>query len=184
MKELWLPVSGYEGLYEVSSCGRVRGLTRHVPHINGSTRTIKGRVLKTSIAHSGRNKPYTSLSVSLTKPGVKRKQAPIHRLVAAAFVPNPDQLPVVRHLDGNSLNNRADNLAWGTHKDNSEDAIKAGAMPRGERHFHSRLTEEAARIIKSTPRSQSNAEQLGKQFGVHWTTIRSVWTEQSWGWVT
>lgn len=184
MQELWLPVSGYEGFYEVSSWGRVRCLTRQVPHINGSTRTIKGRVLKTSVQHAGHNKPYTRLSVSLRKPGCKRKQAPIHRMVATAFVPNPDQLPVVRHLDGDCLNNHVDNLAWGTHQDNSDDAVEAGATPRGECHCHARLTEEAARIIKSTPRSQSNAEHLGKQFGVHPNTIKSVWDEKSWVWVT
>ena len=184
MQELWLPVSGYEGFYEVSSYGQVRCLTRQVPHINGSTRTIKGRILKTSVRCEGRHKIHTTLSVSLLRPGFKRKQATIHRLVATAFVPNPDQLPVVRHLDGDSLNNHVDNLAWGTYQDNSDDAIKAGATPRGECHCHARLTEEAARIIKSTPRSQSNAERLGKQFGVHPNTIKSVWDNKSWVWVT
>jgi hypothetical protein len=184
MKELWLPVSGYEGRYEVSSCGRVRGLSRQVPHIHGSTRTVNGRVLKTSEGRFGHNKPYTRLTVSLLKPGCKRWQAPVNRLVAIAFVPNPHQLPVVRHLDGNSLNNKAENLSWGTHKENSEDALQAGATPCGEQHFRARLTEEAARIIKATPRSAVNAKKLGERFGVHCATIRSVWTGQSWAWVT
>ncbi len=181
MQEVWHPVVGYEGLYEVSSAGRVRSLDRTVPIRNGSRR-LAGRVLKFSAKRAGHNKEHLCFTVSLLR-NAERWQAPVHRLVAQAFLPNPAGLPVVRHLDGDSTNNALSNLAWGTHQDNSDDAVAIGATPRGERFWNARLTEDAARIIKQTPPSQTAAKELGERFGVHYMTIRSVWQGKSWTWI-
>lgn len=97
--ENWKPVAGYEGLYEVSDMGRVRSL-------------VTNRVLKPGYNNCG------YIQVLLCKSG-HRKNALIHRLVANAFVPNPDMKPCVNHLDENKKNNVASNLEWCTYKENS-----------------------------------------------------------------
>lgn len=101
MIEEWRPVPGYEGLYEVSSYGRVRSLDRYVKTCYGSYRLHKGKVLSPGI------RPDGYLVVSL-----QYRMFRVHRLVAEAFIPNPDNLPQVNHKDEDKSNNRFDNLEW------------------------------------------------------------------------
>ena len=98
--ETWKPIKGYEGLYEVSDLGRVRGLRRNII-LNG---------LK-------RNHGY--LAVCLYKDGEPRKQESIHRLVAEAFCEKADGETEVNHINENKTDNRASNLEWITHIDNT-----------------------------------------------------------------
>lgn len=104
--EIWRPVIGYEGLYEVSSYGRVRGLDR----FDGRNK-ITGKILSVNYEKNG------YCSVALSKYG-NMKRHKIHRLVAQAFIPNPDNLPQVNHKDENKENNRVENLEWCTAKYN------------------------------------------------------------------
>lgn len=99
MIEEWRPVVGYEGLYEVSSYGRVRSLDRYCYRLQ------KGKVL------SPAKDRYGYLTVTLNCNG-KSKTIKIHRLVAQAFLPNPDNLPQVNHKDENKINNIVYNLEW------------------------------------------------------------------------
>ena len=106
--EVWLPVVGWEGLYEVSSHGRVRSIDRvHIqPSIQGGYQDhlYSGRILKQRIS-----KGY--LRVNLWKNN-SMKSTSVHRLVAEAFIPNPRNLPEVNHKDENPINNNALNLEW------------------------------------------------------------------------
>lgn len=106
MIEEWKPVVGYEGLYEVSSLGRVRSLDRFYYRLH------KGKVL------SPTKDRYGYLTVTLNCNG-KSKTIKIHRLVAQAFIENPDNLPQVNHKDENPSNNNVDNLEWCTAKYNN-----------------------------------------------------------------
>ena len=109
--ELWKPIRGYVGLYEVSNFGRVRSLTRIVfqqKHFH----KYEGRILVPCVAGGG------YLKVMLYKDN-KAKQFFVHRLVAATFIPNPKHLPEVNHRDENITNNRLSNLEWCTAKYNS-----------------------------------------------------------------
>lgn len=99
MIERWLPINGYEGLYEVSSNGKVKSLK-------------KGIFLKTETLPSG------YLRVYLTK-NKNSRHFMVHRLVAEAFIPNPDNLPQVNHKDEVKTNNSVDNLEWCTAKYNN-----------------------------------------------------------------
>lgn len=117
--EEWRDVAGYEGLYQVSNLGRVRSLD-HVTKRNGHVVRFHGRVLSPKVAS-----PY--LGVILSKNG-KAHPARIHRLVAAAFVSNPDNLPCVDHIDGNKTNNAADNLRWCTQEQNIGSASSMGLL--------------------------------------------------------
>jgi DNA-binding transcriptional regulator YiaG len=112
----WKPVVDWEGLYDVSNDGQVRTL----PRSNNLSRSTKIRVLRPGLDTStGYRK------VVLSHGSVKRTR-PVHVLVAEAFLgPRPDGL-LVRHLNGNPLDNRASNLAWGTWSENELDAVRDG----------------------------------------------------------
>lgn len=106
MNEIWKNAPGYEGLYQVSSNGRVKSLDRCVMVKNGlngqTSRFLKGVILKPVLVRGYQ-------AVTMHKNGNARL-IKIHRLVAEAFIPNPSNKPQVNHKDGNKLNNRIENL--------------------------------------------------------------------------
>lgn len=97
-REIWKDIEGYEGLYQVSNLGRV-------------TRVTTNRILKSSKHVSG------YLMVNLSKNSVTSHQR-IHRLVAQAFIPNPENKPDINHVDEDKTNNNVNNLEWSTRKEN------------------------------------------------------------------
>ena len=101
MEEIWKDIEGTDGRYQVSNFGRVRSFARNP----------KGIILKTQIYRS-----YESVGICKTRG--KSQTTPVHRLVAQAFVPNPNNYPEVNHKDENKSNNRADNLEWCTRQYN------------------------------------------------------------------
>lgn len=123
--ERWLPVVGYEGLYSVSSWGRVRSEARTIQRSDGRTLPIQESLLKPR--PTGR---MGHLGVDLYRPGEKRKQVRVHQLVCEAFhgaKPFPDA--VVRHYpDRDVTNNYAENLSWSTQKENLADRREHGTM--------------------------------------------------------
>lgn len=110
--EIWKPIKEYEGLYEISNYGNVRSLDKQINAKNGSLRTIKGKLLKAKIDKDG------YLLIGLTKDNIQ-KYFRIHRLVALTFIDNPNNLPLVNHIDENKQNNAVDNLEWCTTKYNN-----------------------------------------------------------------
>lgn len=169
MAERWAPVPGYEGFYEVSDRGRVRSLDRWVRR-GGGTQFWRGRVLRQQERTGYR-------AVTLQRDG--RRTFRVHRLVAMAFVGGDG--PVCRHLDGNPLNNSADNLAWGTSSDNSEDSRRHGTMVLGEDKPAARLTEANVRLIRTLyALGDTTQRELGLVFGVSHRTICDVVRRLRW----
>lgn len=103
--EEWRDIAGYEGLYQVSNMGRVRSLDRYVPHKTFGTKFCKGVTMRTHQTNAG------YLAVNLSKEN-KYTTFDVHRIVAQAFIKNPDGLPEVNHKDENKHNNAVDNLEW------------------------------------------------------------------------
>lgn len=106
--EIWRPVVGYEGLYEVSNFGRVKSLGNTL-----KCSRFKGivTIMKQEVSNFG----YYRVSLRKDR---KYKHWGVHRLVAIAFLPNPDNLPIINHKDCNPKNNNVDNLEWCTQKYN------------------------------------------------------------------
>lgn len=97
----------------------------------------------------------------------------VHRLVANAFIPNPDKLPCVRHLDGTRRNNFVSNLAWGSYSDNEADKKAHGRwVPSrtGNRKMSSSVVAEAKRLYKNG----RGSKEIAQMFGVPWSTMRHM----------
>lgn len=110
-REIWKPVKGYAGLYEVSNLGRLRSLPR---------KGTKGGIISPTYSNT---KHYAH--VPLTK-NAKVRTVSLHRIVAEAFIPNPENKPQVNHKDGNKRNNAVDNLEWATPEENMQHAFRTG----------------------------------------------------------
>lgn len=110
-QEIWKPVVGWEGFYEISSLGRVRT----------SGKYVDGRVYKDKIKKARKNKfGYYYVNLFRNK---KFKSIRIHQLVAQAFIPNPENKPCIDHIDTNRENNRVENLRWCTYAENANNHL-------------------------------------------------------------
>lgn len=111
MAEIWKDIAGFEGIYQVSNKGKVRSLDRYVQCAD-SIRYYKGRMMKQDKKKNG------YLQVNLKRQKIN-KQFLVHRLVAVAFLPNPEGFAIVNHKDENKENNSVENLEWCTHTYNN-----------------------------------------------------------------
>jgi hypothetical protein len=119
--EIWKDIDGFEGLYQVSTLGRVKSLPKYT-YSRGYPQLRKEKILKPG--YTGKNRCYATVRLNDGR-GYK-----VHRLVAQAFIPNPNNLPQVNHKDENPFNNAVDNLEWCTNQYN----IKYSAKPLSEEH--------------------------------------------------
>jgi hypothetical protein len=133
MQEIWKDVKGYEGLYQVSSLGKVKSLSREVKGRGNSKRLLPERILKPT------NNGHGYELVMLSKKG-KTKGKVVHRLVAEAFIPNPDNKKEVNHIDGIKDENYVENLEWVTRKENCRHAHENGfvKISKGANHYKSK----------------------------------------------
>jgi len=112
--EIWKDIEQYKGFYQISNQGRVRSLDRILEHINpltGGNVVRKGKVLKQRVLSCGYS--YINLCVNDT-----RRHYRVHRLVALAFIPNPNNKPQINHKNGVKTDNRVHNLEWATSSEN------------------------------------------------------------------
>lgn len=119
----WRDVVGYEGLYEVSNTGVVKSLGRVVFDSIGRVRKIEGRIMKQGMKKDGSG--YCTVSLTHSD-GTGENAKLVHRIVAEAFIPNPENKEVVNHIDGNKKNNNVTNLEWTTVEENNTHAYNEG----------------------------------------------------------
>jgi len=119
MEEIWKDIRGYEGHYQISNDGRIKSVGRISVHKRLKQWNIKEKYLTPTKVKAG------YFVVALCKNG-NEKQHHLHVLKAAAFIPNPTNLPIVRHINDIKSDNDLENLAWGTHADNTADMIRNG----------------------------------------------------------
>lgn len=164
MTEIWKDIKDYEGLYQVSNFGRVKSLKRKW--------RLRERILKLMLHSKG------YLFVGLFK-NSKGRNFLCHRLVAKAFVSNPDNKPEVNHLDGIKTHNEDYNLEWCTPKENVQHSIsKLGRIgPRGEVHGLTKLTEANIVFIRSSDLLQ---RELAKIFKVYQSSISRIKSKKRW----
>ena len=150
--EEWRDVVGYEGLYQVSSMGRVKSLERKVPKGYGE-RTVKERILKP------KTNRYGYLIVGLYAGG-KRKMFFVHRLVCQAFHDNPENKLDVNHINENKTDNRACNLEWSTRKENCNHGTRNVRMAIAKSRPIAQYTLNG-KLLKVWP----SAKEVGRQTG-------------------
>lgn len=170
--EEWRPVVGYEGLYEVSSLGRIRGLDR----VSGNVRMVfrQGCILKQRPRRrDGR------ITVRLSKHGRSRPHQ-LHRVVLEAFVGSCPAGMECRHLNGKASDNRLSNLAWGTHTENIADRERHGQTMNGERHGRSKLNEMAVRVILRLRESGMKEADIAEYWGVSKGHINAICLGYAW----
>lgn len=159
-EEVWKDIAGYEGLYQVSSIGRVKSCDKILPHKTHGTWHIKERILKQHW-----NGPVYSkyLTVCLHEGKGICHFMRVHRLVAETFIPNPQNLPQVNHIDGNKGNNTVTNLEWVTPLENTSHAWKNGLC---ENIVRAKQVPVVNVDTGETFRSVADAERsFGKSFG-------------------
>jgi hypothetical protein len=169
--ERWRPIAGLEGLYEVSNHGRVRSVARWVAARKGR-RLIEGRVLRPRVGTAGYQR------VTLCN-GPFQHFAHVHRIVAETFVPGKTH-QIVRHLDGNPLNNHASNLAWGTYADNEADKARHGRRPIGESHPGAKMTDEHVRSIRDMHSRGFSQLAIAKELSLNRGVVGNVVRGEGW----
>lgn len=123
MKEIWKDIKGYEGLYQVSNLGRIKSLERYVKNHDAMQYHEEKIKLATERKRNDGKQGYLALQLYRDN---KAKNCYVHRLVAEAFIPNPESKPTVNHINGDKHDNRAENLEWATYSENNIHAYVTG----------------------------------------------------------
>ena len=161
MEEVWVPVNGYEGRYEVSSLGNVRGLCNGEPRLLRPSTGSDGRYLHVVFSVNGKRKTHT-----------------VHRLVAEAFHGGANGLHCC-HNNGNTFDNRAENLRWATAKENIADKKKHGTHIRGTQMGSNRWTEEQVGMVI---RREVSSTQAIEMWGMPQPTYQKITSRTTWSW--
>lgn len=169
MKEVFKDIKGFEGLYQISNQANVKSLERK----DRLGRMVKGRILKHKIDTDGYHQ------VNLCKNGIVYTKK-VHRLVAQAFIPNPDGKATVNHKDANKSHNYDINLEWATSYENNLHASKHGlgvAFRKGESHPSVKLT---AKKVKEIRKSNLSTKELSKKYEVSYGTVYDIINRRTW----
>ena len=177
MEEQWRPVKGYEGHYEVSNLGRVKSLLRFKDNNKGK------QIVESKIKDQTFTAGYPSLNIYL---GGDVKRVYTHRLVADAFIPNPDNKKTVNHKNGIKTDNKVNNLEWATYSENTQHAIetglaKQGNPPKGSTNGFSKLTEDKViRMRLLYEKGNISMREVAELFGIAKSTVVGIMNRKSW----
>lgn len=188
---IWKEIKGFEGDYEVSNSGLIRSVEAVIVKSNSRKYTRKSKTLKPAKDARGYLRVAFSICGKLTT-------LKVHRLVAEAYIPNPENKPQVNHKDGIKDNNNDWNLEWATQAENVDHAMKNNLFvteaddahrlrsvntitKKGELNGFSKLTEKEVLEIRDLFKKKlCNKTQLGLKYGVATTTIKDIVSFKSW----
>lgn len=161
--QVWEPIKGYEN-YSVSNYGEVKN--------------SRGRLLKSYRDGKG------YMSVALCRNGIP-KTSTVHRLVAIAFIPNPENKPTVNHINGIKTDNRAENLEWASQSENNKHAYDTGLSVAkrnvGEQNGRAKLTNSNVFEIKELLKDKElKQKEIAIRYGVHPTRIGAIKNGKAW----
>lgn len=175
-KEVWVPVEGFEGCYEISNLGRLKSMPRLRRNRYGICCPVGGANGKV-IPGTSNKSSYVWFRLYGTD---KARDVSAHCLVLESFVgPCPKGMQGC-HNDGNPRNNCLDNLRWDTPKNNQKDRERHGRTRRGHESGRAKLTEEDIPIIRHLKGGKRSMHKVGKLFGVDVATIRDIWIGRTW----
>ncbi len=172
MEEIWKDIEGYKDLYQISNLGRVKTLPLKKPLPKGDLYQTKERIRKLD---SRRGYPSTKLwrhNLYVHKS--------VHRLVAEAFVPNPNNLPWVHHMDSDKNNPHVSNLEWCTPQQNILYSIEEGSFPIGSRRYNSKLKEEDILDIYSLREAGNTYKEISHRYQVTLQCIYNICAGITW----
>ncbi|MEL7418089.1 MAG: NUMOD4 domain-containing protein [Cyanobacteria bacterium J06555_3] len=160
-EEIWKSIVGYEEIYAVSSLGRVKNLTRgKIRKLGDNTRGY----LRVNLSKNGQSKFFS-----------------VHRLVATAFIPNPDRLPQVNHRNGVKTDNRVENLEWVDISKNQKHSYKVLKRKSPKSELDSNQVLEIDRLLRQ---SKSTTEQIAQAYGVSRRIIINIETGKNYQYLT
>lgn len=168
MKEIWKDIGGYSGDYQISNLGRVKSFKKK----------NHGKILKLGKDGCGYYR------IGLMKHG-KRVTEKVHRLVACAFIPNPENKPEVNHKDSNKTNNAIKNLEWSTHHENAIHCFSIGSGKsrdtKGYKNVNAKLNENDVRLIRKFHRHKlMRRRAIAQKFKVSLGAVDKVIYRDSW----
>jgi hypothetical protein len=159
-KEKFVSISGYEGLYKIAKTGEIYSVLRN--------KTLK---------HQTQSNGYKTVNLWKDK---KVKTCTIHRLIAQAFIPNPNNKPVINHKNLNKADNSIENLEWCSHSENIKHA-KDNGLGVGEKNGNSKLTKEQVLEIREKYKFRKYTHiMLGNEYGVRENYIQRIVAKQVW----
>lgn len=154
--EIWKDIEDFENLYQISNLGRVLSLRNN-------------KILKPTISSRDRNRLY----VKLYKDKIQHTLI-VSRLVAKAFIPNPDNLATVNHIDGNTFNNKVENLEWMSNTDNIRHAYRTGLQKSGHRRNTAKYTEEQVLEMYKLHDSGISSNKIAELYNGSGRSIRRI----------
>lgn len=173
MTEIWKDVPGYENLYQCNTSGEVRSLDRVITVKGGRRRCVKGVVLK-QVRHTH---GYSQVTLC---DGSEKQVWLVHRLIATTFVPNPENLPCVNHINEDKADNRVENLEWCTVAYNNaygDRVQRCAEKHRGLRHTeetrkrmseaHRNLTDETRQKLSQAARGRRHSAESRRKISVY-----------------
>lgn len=170
--EIWKDIKGYEGSYQVSNLGNVKSLDREMM-VNGGIKQYYSQVRKPSVMKDG----YLAMTLWRDSKG---KSLRVSRLVAAAFLENPDGYDQVNHKDGIKENNNVDNLEWCSSSQNAQHALRVGLRKSGENHSCSKLTNFQVRQVPNLLAQGFSQKYISNLYGVSYSTIKNICQGRKW----
>lgn len=172
VNEVWRDCVGIPD-YQVSSLGRVRSLDRIVPVNHPTAGFLEKHMRGRSMTSRNNGHGYSMVCIR----GVSMS---VHRLVATAFIPNPENKPQTNHKNGIRTDNRVENLEWATQEENIQHSRKVLGQSIGESHYCARLTESDILDIRSVYAFGARISDIGKAYDYDISNVWAIVNRRIW----